>query len=118
MIYVYMLRNYALAPLPLSHGVLYFLIFQAGTHSGKIHVAERHCEKKLEVAQRRYGVLCLTLMTEAMMSTHVTLLLCMLLMSFVCVSTMGLVSLQLQWDGTISVTDTGGALDFQKGLIL
>ena len=29
--YVYVLRNYALAPLPLSHGALYFLIFRTGT---------------------------------------------------------------------------------------
>jgi len=34
--YVYVLRNYALAPLPLSHGA-------PELTSGKIHVAERCC---------------------------------------------------------------------------
>jgi len=43
--YVYVLRDYALAPLPLSLAALYFLIFQTGTHLWKNPGGEAALEK-------------------------------------------------------------------------
>ena len=59
-----MLRNYTLAPLPLSHGALYFLIFRTRTHLWENTCGEAPLWKKLEVSELRSGALRFTLTTD------------------------------------------------------
>ena len=67
--YVYVLRTYALAPLPLSHGALYFLIIRTRTHLWKKYRWRSTALEKLEVAERRSGALRPTWTTGSWHST-------------------------------------------------
>ena len=65
--YVYVLHNYALAPLSLYHGALYFLIFRTRTRLWKKYRWQSAALEKLKMC--RFGALWLTLTTLCIVVT-------------------------------------------------